>query len=49
MNKIIIIIAICILGVNQAFAHGDFYKGSKRGWFWFEQLEVVLNQLIAGK
>ena len=30
---------------NEAFAYGDFYKGSKRGWFWFEQqAQPVLNK-----
>ncbi len=45
MNKmIIIIIGICILGINNASAYGDFYKGSKRGWFWFEQQELIKSK-----
>ena len=36
-SAILIILSLCI--VNKAFAYGDFYKGSKRGWFWFEQSE----------
>ncbi len=48
MYKIIslfIISAIAtVLMIDQSFAYGDFYKGSKRGWFWFEQQERVKQQ-----
>lgn len=37
MNKVIAVIIINILTTSVACAYGDFYKGSKRGWFWFEQ------------
>ena len=33
-----------ILTASEVFAYGDFYKGSKRGWFWFEQPDVILNE-----
>jgi len=41
-SAILIILSLCI--VSKAVAYDDFYKGSKRGWFWFEQSEVVLNE-----
>ena len=37
------LLLFCLKG--EAFAYGDFYKGSKRGWFWFEQqAKPVLNK-----
>jgi len=34
-SAISVILSLCI--TSEVFAYGDFYKGSKRGWFWFEQ------------
>lgn len=46
MNKAvaIIMLVISILGSSEVFGYGDYYKGSKRGWYWFEQPEAVLNK-----
>lgn len=45
MIRIIMWTFIYMFSVNQAFAYGDFYQGSKRGWFWFEQQpKVVLKE-----
>ena len=41
-SAILIILSLCI--VSKVFAYGDFYKGSKRGWFWFEQQERIKSE-----
>jgi hypothetical protein len=41
-STILVILSLCI--ASEAFAYGDFYKGSKRGWFWFEQQERIKSK-----
>ena len=42
--KTTILVILSFFIVTKAFAYGDFYKGSKRGWFWFEQQERIKNK-----
>ena len=48
MYKIISLFVISVIAtvlmIDQSFAYGDFYKGSKRGWFWFEQQELIKSK-----
>lgn len=36
------ILSLCI--APELFAYGDYYKGSKRGWYWFEQTKSISNK-----
>lgn len=46
MNKtaVLIIAIMTILGSSEVFGYGDYYKGSKRGWYWFEQRKVPAKE-----
>ena len=38
--KRIVLLLICLSFYQSAYGYSDFYKSSKRGWFWFEQREA---------